>query len=59
MTREALAESIPHLPAEFSIDELIERLLVIEKIEIARQQYRDGNVLTNEAVKERLSKWLK
>jgi hypothetical protein len=59
MTREVLAESIQHLPAEFSIDELIERLLILEKIEKARQQYRDGNTLTNEEAKERLSKWLK
>lgn len=59
MTREALAESIQHLPDEFSIDELIERLLILEKIEKGRQQYRDGHTLTNEEAKDRLSKWLK
>lgn len=56
MTRETLAESIQHLPAEFSIDELIERLLIIEKVENARRQYKNGEVLTNDQVKERLSK---
>lgn len=59
MTRETLAESIQHLPAEFSIDELIERLLIIDKVENARRQYQNGQVLTNNQVKERLSKWLK
>lgn len=59
MTREVLAESIQHLPAEFSIDELIERLLIIEKIENARRQYKNGEVMTNEQAKERLAKWLR
>lgn len=56
MTRETLAESIQHLPAEFSIDELIERLLIIEKVENARRQCKNGEVLTNDRVKERLLK---
>jgi predicted transcriptional regulator len=57
MTKLALTETLPNLPDEFSIDELIEQLLIVEKIEKGKQQYNEGKVLTSEEVRKRMGQW--
>jgi len=57
MRKTTVIESINKLPDEFSIDEIIERLIIIEKIEKGRQDVRDGKVNTEEQAKAKLSKW--
>ncbi len=57
MTKHALAASLPDLPEEFSIDELIERLLIVEKIENGRRQYSEGKTLTSDEVAKRMESW--
>lgn len=51
-------ETVQQLPEEFSIDELIERLIIIQKIEDGRKEVKGGKVFTHEEAKERLKKWL-
>ena len=46
------------LPEEFSIDELIERLIVVQKIEEGRQQIKNGNIISEKDVDERMRKWV-
>ena len=58
MRKSTVIESINKLPDEFSIDEVIERLIIIEKIEKGRQEVKDGKVNTEEQAKAKLSKWL-
>jgi len=58
MRKTTVIESINKLPDEFSIDEIVERLIIIEKIEKGRQDVRDGKVNTEEQAKTKLSKWL-
>ncbi len=58
MKKSSVLESIAKLPDEFSIDEIIERLIVIEKIEKGRSQVREGKVNSDEEAKEKLHKWL-
>ncbi len=55
MRKSTVLESINKLPDEFSIDEVIERL-IIEKIERGRQEAKDGKVNTEEQVKTKLTK---
>lgn len=57
MTKHTLTETLPELPDEFSIDELIERLLVLEKIEKGRRQYSEGKTLTSEEVSKLMQEW--
>lgn len=59
LTKETVQKSIDRLPSEFSIDELIEQLIFIQKIEDGLQQSRDGNVVSHEDVKSIISRWLK
>ena len=58
MTKTKLMESIQNLPEEFSIDELIEQLIVIQKIEEGQRQSKAGRTNTTEEAKKKLSKWL-
>ena len=58
ISKTTVIETIQQLPEEFSIDELIERLIVEQKIEEGRQQIKDGNIVSERDVKERMKKWL-
>jgi hypothetical protein len=58
MRKSTVIESINKLPDEFSIDEIIERLIIIEKIDKGRQEVKDGKVSTEDQAKAKLSKWL-
>lgn len=58
MKKSAVIESISSLPDEFSIDEVIERLIIIEKIDKGRQQIKEGKVNSEEQAKAKLNKWL-
>ncbi len=44
-------------PSEFSIDELVERLIFIEKVEQAEKQSLNGDVITHENIDEEIKKW--
>ncbi|WP_373494339.1 hypothetical protein [Aquiflexum sp.] len=59
MKKSQLLETIQDMPEEFSIDELMEKLLILQKIEEGQQQIRDGNFFSEEEAKLKLEKWLK
>jgi hypothetical protein len=44
------------LPQEFSIDELVDRLLFIEKVEQAEKQSSNGEVIAHEDIDEEINK---
>jgi predicted transcriptional regulator len=51
LTKEKVDKTILNLPDSFSLDELVEKLIFIEKIEEGYQQSENGKVVTNEEVK--------
>lgn len=59
MKKTQLIESIQDMPEEFSVDELMERLIVLQKIEEGQQQIQAGKFYTEEEAKKKLEKWLK
>ena len=59
ISRSTVQKSIDKLPPEFSIDELIEQLIFIEKVEDGIKQSNEGNVISHEDVKSIISKWSK
>ena len=58
MTKAIIQEALAELPDEFSLDDLMERLILLQSFEQGRQQYRDGRMLTQEEVGKRLERWL-
>lgn len=59
LTKEIVIKSINNLPDKFSIDDLLERLIILQKIETGLEQSKTGQTFSTEEVKERLKKWLK
>ncbi|WP_027303082.1 hypothetical protein [Rudanella lutea] len=58
LTKDKLLDSIKDFPTEFSIDELVERLLFVQKIENGIMQGERGETYTTEELKGKLAKWL-
>jgi len=46
MTKEQANQVVDAMPTEFAVDELVERLLILEAVERGRQQYREGKTFT-------------
>ena len=59
LTKATVQKSIDRLPSEFSIDELIDQLIFVQKVEDGLQQSKGGNVVSHEDVKSIISKWSK
>jgi Zn-dependent alcohol dehydrogenase len=59
LTKEKLTKTIDSLPDSFTIDELIDQLIFIEKVEEGFQQSEEGKVVSNEDVKLMIDKWSK
>ncbi len=54
MNKEKVIETLESLPSEFKTEELIDRLLFIEKVEQGMMDVQAGRTLTIEQAKERL-----
>ena len=59
LTKARIKEQIDKLPEKFSLDELIERLILIEKIESGIKQSEDGEVISEEEMDNEIEKWFK
>ncbi|MGV3546146.1 MAG: hypothetical protein ACO1N4_03720 [Pedobacter sp.] len=59
MRRAEVIHTIQEMPDEFSAEELIERILLLQKIEEGLGQVEEDNVLSEEEASKRLEKWLK
>lgn len=59
LTKERLKEQIELLPDEFSLDELVERLIFIEKVERGEKQSLDNDVIAHEHLDKEIEKWFK
>jgi len=59
LTKEKIKKSIDTLPDNLTIDQVIDRMIMLDKIEQGLKDVEDGNVYTNEEVKDKLNKWLK
>jgi predicted transcriptional regulator len=59
MKKTQILESIQDMPDEFSIDELMERLLILQKIEEGQKQIESGQFFSEKEAKKRLDQWLK
>ncbi len=58
ITKEQLIETIKQLSPEFSVDEVIDKIFLLEKIETGLQQSQKGKVTPDEDLDKKLPKWL-
>lgn len=59
LTKQKVRASLKKLPEAFTIDDLIDHLIFIQKVDEGLAQSNAGKVNTGEQSKKKLSKWLK
>ncbi len=59
MNKTTAIKTINELPSNFSMDELFEKLLFIEKVEEGIKDADSGNLYSTKEAKKKLKKWLK
>jgi hypothetical protein len=57
LTKTKLIAEIKKFPEKFSIDELIEKLILIEKVEMGREQSKQGDVVSEAELEYEVKKW--
>lgn len=57
LTKNTVRQSIDNLTDSFTIDELIEQLIFVEKLEEGIKQSDEGKTISNDDVKRMIEKW--
>ena len=58
-TKEKIIQAVQTLPDDTSIEDAMERLLLLAKVERGIQQADAGELIPHDQVKARMAKWLK
>ncbi len=58
LTKEKVQELVNHMPETFSIDDLVEKVILLQKIESAQQQIKNGEFYTEEDIDRGIDSWL-
>ena len=59
MKKSTVIQTLNELPQKFDLDEFLERLLVIEKIDEALLEAKSGKTVSHDKVKKIVAKWNK
>ena len=59
IAKSQLLTSLQDLPDEFTLDELFERAIFIEKINRALEEVKTGETYTTEEARQKLREWSK
>ena len=57
MKKDKVIKTVKALPQEFDLEELIERLVFMEKVEKGLEQIKEGKTVPHEQVKDMIKKW--
>lgn len=57
LTKEKIISGIQKLPDSVTIDEVLDHIVLLEKIENGLDQADKGQVLTEEEMDEKINKW--
>lgn len=59
ISREKVLEAVKTMPSEFSIDDLMDKLLLLNKIEAGINQAKNDESYTSEEAKKMIQEWSK
>ncbi len=59
LTKEKIKKTIDSLPDNLTLDEVIDKIILLDKVEKGLKDVEEGKVFTTSEVKEKLNKWLK
>ncbi len=57
LTKESVTKQVETMPESFSLDDLIERLILVEKIETGLKQVQDGQVVKEKELDKEMESW--
>ena len=58
LSKAQLIQTINDLPEKFSMDDLLDRIMLLYKIDIGLQQSQKGEVISEEDLDKKLPEWL-
>ena len=59
LVKKQVIKIIKEMPDKFSVEDAVEKLIVLSKIEKARKEINDGKGISTDQTKKKLQKWLK
>jgi predicted transcriptional regulator len=59
LTKKKVKKTIDRLPENFTVDQIVEELVVLNKIDEGLKDVEKGRVFTTDQVKKELKTWLK
>lgn len=59
ITKKQILSSMKGLPESFSAEEIIDKIILLQKIDMGLEQSKDGKIVSENDAKKRLKKWLK
>lgn len=57
LTKEAIEQTIDALPETFTVDDVIERIIFLDKINAGLEQSGAGKLVDNASVKRSIEEW--
>jgi hypothetical protein len=59
LTKDKVKELVDHMPDTFSVDDLVERVILLQKIELGEKQIESGEGIDWEDIQKEMDSWLK
>ncbi len=59
MQKSTIIHALNELPSKFNLDDFLERLIVIEKINEGMEEAKAGKTISHDKVKKMVAKWHK
>ena len=59
MQKSTIIHTLNELPSKFNLDDFLERLIVIEKIDEGMEEAKAGKTISHDKVKKMVAKWHK
>lgn len=59
ISKTLIQEQLKSMPNEFTIDELVERLVFTKKIELGLKDSKEGNTISEKKLEIEMEKWFK
>jgi len=59
MQKSTIKHTLNELPSKFNLDDFLEKLIVIEKIDEGMEEAKTGKTISHDKVKKMVAKWHK
>ncbi|MEI8224790.1 MAG: hypothetical protein WCG82_02585 [Bacteroidota bacterium] len=59
LTKDKVRKTVDRLPESFTVDQIVEELVILNRIEEGLKDIEEGRVFTTDQVKKELKTWLK